>query len=135
MLDGIIITGKTEEEHIENLRYVLTRLKERGLKMNPAKCEYMQKAETFLGHIIYAAGIHMIEDKVQAVNDASVLTIIDELRVFLGLINCYHGFVPNLAAILRPLTNFFRRHRSGIGMEYMRKLYAELKKSWCLCMC
>ena len=52
MLDDIIITGKTEEEHIENLRCVLTKLKERGLKLNPAKCEYMQKEVAFLWHII-----------------------------------------------------------------------------------
>ena len=52
----------------------------------------------------------MVEDNVQAVNDAPAPTNIDELRAFLGLINCYHRFIPNLmAAILRSLYGLLQK--------------------------
>ena len=128
MLDDIIITGKTEEEHIENLRCVLTKLKERGLKLNPAKCEYMQKEVAFLGHIIDATGIHMIEDKVQAVNDAPAPTDINELRAFLGLINYYHRFIPNLAAILRPLYGLLQKTQKWYWSEAHERAFCRAKE-------
>lgn len=35
--DDILITGKTEEKHLENLEKVLTKLKEAGLRLKEEK--------------------------------------------------------------------------------------------------
>ena len=37
-IDDIILTGKTEEEHLTTMDQVLTRLEENGLKANKEKC-------------------------------------------------------------------------------------------------
>ncbi len=104
MLDDIITTGSTEEEHLENLRCVLSRLKERGLKLNARKYKFMRNEVTFLGHTIDATGIHMTEDKMQAVINAPVPSSVSELRAFLLLVNYYHRFLPDLATVLHPLS-------------------------------
>ena len=38
-LDDILITGVTDEEHLQNLDTVLSRLKEHGLQLKKGKCQ------------------------------------------------------------------------------------------------
>ena len=49
-LDDILVTGKTFEEHNRNLRKVLVRLREAGLRLKPKKCFFAQLEVEYLGH-------------------------------------------------------------------------------------
>ena len=40
ILDDMIVSGKTDEEHLGNLESVLKRLQDAGLKANKEKCEF-----------------------------------------------------------------------------------------------
>jgi hypothetical protein len=40
ILDNMIITGSTDEEHLQNLSLVLERLEQHGLRANLKKCEF-----------------------------------------------------------------------------------------------
>ena len=40
-IDDILITGDSEEEHLQNLEAVLSRLEEEGLRLKKEKCEFM----------------------------------------------------------------------------------------------
>ena len=42
ILDDMIVLGKTNEEHLENLESVLKRLQDAGLKANKEKCEFFR---------------------------------------------------------------------------------------------
>ncbi|KRY16906.1 Retrovirus-related Pol polyprotein from transposon, partial [Trichinella britovi] len=42
-LDDIIVYGRTEEEHLERLEGVLSRLQSVGLKIKPEKCQLMRQ--------------------------------------------------------------------------------------------
>ena len=41
-LDDILVTGPTREEHIQNLRQVLSRLQKFGLRLNAYKCKFFK---------------------------------------------------------------------------------------------
>ena len=41
-LDDILITGKSDAEHLQNLEEVLKRLQNNGLRVKPAKCRFME---------------------------------------------------------------------------------------------
>lgn len=49
VIDDIIIWGETEEEHDQMLDQVLSTLKERGVFLNAAKCQFKVKKTVFLG--------------------------------------------------------------------------------------
>ena len=57
-LDDILITGASKEEHIGNLDKVLSRLQEYGIRVNTAKCVFLQNSVEYLGHIIDSEGLH-----------------------------------------------------------------------------
>ncbi|GFW21873.1 retrovirus-related Pol polyprotein from transposon 412 [Trichonephila clavipes] len=59
-LDDVIIGGRTFEEHLQNIRKVLSKLSDANLKLNPSKCKFFQKEVNYLGHIISAEGVRNI---------------------------------------------------------------------------
>ncbi len=96
-IDDILITGHTEEEHLEHLAEVFTRLSKAGLTLKKAKCSFLLDPVEYLGHIISKDGLHTSESKVKAVLEAP------SPRSFLGLVNYYGKFLPDLASFLAPL--------------------------------
>jgi hypothetical protein len=55
-LDDILVLGKDFEGHLANLRAVLVRFREYGLKLKPKKCELFQKEVEFLGRVVGPRG-------------------------------------------------------------------------------
>ena len=108
-LDDILVTGKTREEHVANLRWVLRRLDEAGLKLNNDKCEFFNQSVVYLGHKIDRDGLHPTDDKVRAIRDAPSPTNVKELRSWLGLLNYYGRFLRNLSTTLAPLHVLLRK--------------------------
>ncbi|GFU79609.1 retrovirus-related Pol polyprotein from transposon 297 [Trichonephila clavipes] len=62
-LDDVIIGGRTFEEHLQNIRKVLSKLRDANLKLNPSKCKFFQKEVNYLGHIISAEGVRFDPEK------------------------------------------------------------------------
>ncbi len=102
-LDDILVTGTSVTHHLENLAVVLTKLEDAGLRLNRKKCSFMHKRIEYLGHILDSEGLRPTEEKVRAVRDAPVPTNVTQLRSFLGILNYYHKFLPNLSSKLNPL--------------------------------
>ena len=109
-IDDILITGKTEKEHLDNLAAVLQKLREHGLRVKKEKCEFMKSCVEYLRHKIDAEGLHALDSKVKAITNAPAPKNAQELRSFLGLLNYYGRFIPNLASILHPLNELLRRN-------------------------
>ena len=65
-------------------------------------------AVEYLGHQIDASGIHTMPDKIDAVVNAPPPQNVSELRSFLGLVNYYGKFVPNLSTLLHPLNHLLK---------------------------
>ena len=111
-LDDILVTGKTESEHIQNLEEVLTRLEKAGLRLKKQKCSFMLPSVDYLGHTISSEGLQPTREKIRAIKDAPTPTNLAQLRSFLGLVNYYGKFLPQLVTTLSPLYSLLRRdHR------------------------
>lgn len=109
-IDDILITGKTKEEHLQRLEEVLSRLQANGLRANKPKCKFLQDQCRFLGHIIDAEGLHTSDEKIEAITKAPHPRNVKELRSFLGMMNYYRKFIPNLATVLKPMTNLLQHN-------------------------
>ncbi|KAK7933266.1 hypothetical protein WMY93_004162 [Mugilogobius chulae] len=57
IVDDIIVFGKTKEEHEKNLKAMLNRTREKGLKLNPDKCRICVTEVSFFGHKLTANGL------------------------------------------------------------------------------
>lgn len=102
-LDNILVTGKTEQEHLKNLDATLQWLEEHGLRVRQSKCEFFQSSVEYLGHVIDSEGLHKAPSKIKAIREASTPQNVSHLRSYLGLLNYYAKFIQNLSSLLRPL--------------------------------
>ena len=69
-LDDILVTGNNDAHHLENLKAVLNRLEQFGLRAQKEKCEFFRSSLEYLGHVIDSKGLHKLPDKVCAILDA-----------------------------------------------------------------
>ena len=126
--DDIIVHGPTVELHDQRLTTVLERLQERGLTLNPEKCEFRIPRITFMGHHVSEKGIGPTQAKVEAVLNAREPQSAAEVRSFLGLVNFCSRFIPDLATTAEPLRKLTRTKTTPFvwGKEQARS-FQELK--------
>lgn len=103
-LNDIRIIGRSRNEHLATLE-VLNRLEKAGMRLKQSKSKFLMAEIEYLGHVITKEGLKPAESKVQAVSQAPILKNVSELKAFLGLVNYYGKFLPNLFTTLAPYTS------------------------------
>ena len=127
-IDDILLTGKDIEEHLHNLGEVLRRLEEAGMKVKREKCFFLLSEVEYLGHVISSAGLRPSEAKAAAITGAPAPTNETELKSFLGLVNYYAKFLPNLATVLAPLYHLLRKDVKWKWKSEQEAAFEEVKK-------
>ena len=112
-LDDILVASPDRQSHAEHLRCVLQRLRDNGLVLNRAKCEFFRSEVEFLGLKVTASGVAPLPDQLAAVRDFPQPNTVKELQAFLGAINFYRRFIPSAAKILLPLTTVLKGGKKG----------------------
>ena len=79
-LDDILISGRSLEEHKENLTNVFKRLQQFGLRLKLIKCHFLEKEVEYLGYVINKEGLHPSPKKVDGIARAPVPKNTTELR-------------------------------------------------------
>ena len=85
--------SKTFEEHVENVRTVLKRLKQHGIKLNPSKCNLFKKEVKYLGRILSGEGYKVDPaDSVALEKFKEAPKTVGDLRKLLGFVGYYRSF-------------------------------------------
>jgi hypothetical protein len=108
-IDDILVYSENEEDHVDHLRIVLTRLRDHQLYAKFSKCEFWLKTVPFLGHVLSENGISVDPSKVQEVMDWKKPTIVHEVQSFLGLAGYYRRFIPNFSKVAKPMTSLLQK--------------------------
>jgi hypothetical protein len=126
-LDDIIVTGRTQKEHDERLIKLLTRLRDRGFRLKPIKCEWSKPSLQYLGLLIDSTGIKPLPSKIDAILKAPKPTNANEVRSFIGIINYYAKFIRDLATTAVPLYDLLRKDATWIWSAACDKAYNTLR--------
>ena len=127
-LDDILVSGKSEAEHLDTLRMVLQKFKKHGIRAKKAKCAFMKTSVRYLGHVIDAEGLHATDDKLKAIVEAPAPRNVPELRSFLGLLNYYGRIIPNLATMINPLNQLLRRGSTWLWTKSCQEAFESAKE-------
>ena len=120
-LDDIIISGKSDQEHLNNLETVLKRLEDSGLHLRKEKCAFMQDSLEYLGHRLDREGIRPLQDKLDAIRDAPRPVNQSQLQAYIGLLGYYRKFIPNLSKEIAPLTQLLKAEYSSTDQKGKHK--------------
>ena len=108
--DDILVFGsgetaeEAEKDHDMNLWNLMLCCKEVNLKLHPKKFQFKGKQVTWMGHLLSGNGISPHLDRVQATVDMDPPQGVKGVQRFVGMCNYLSRFTPNLAEILKPLT-------------------------------
>jgi len=101
-LDDILVSGDDADQHLSNLRGLLQRLQDRGLRCRLEKCEFAQPSVEYLGHYLSKDGISK-GPKADAITKMPAPVDVSSLRSFLGQVQFYGKFLQNISTTLEPL--------------------------------
>ena len=100
--DDMFVSGQDTNDYLSNLKRLLTRLNDKGLRCRCEKFQFEQPSVEYLGHTLSAEGISK-GSKVEAVLKMPPPTDVSSLKFFLGSVQFYGKFIPNLASMAEPL--------------------------------
>ena len=112
-LDDILVTGRANEEHLHKLDQVLSKLESAGIRLKCNKCAFMLPAVEYLDHRISAQGLQPTQEKIQAIHGAPAPSNVGQLKSYLGLLNYYCKFLPNLSSTMAPLYRLLQMALGG----------------------
>ena len=69
----------------------------------------MNLSVEYLGHKVSADGLQPLQSKTDAIVRAPEPQNVQQLRSYLGLLNYYSKFIPNLATITKPLNHLLNK--------------------------
>ena len=82
----------------------------------------------YLGHTISREGLRTSDEKVQAILRAPAPKNVAKLQSFLGLVNNYGKFLPNLATVLSPLYLLFQKKQEWTQNSDQEEAFRKVKE-------
>lgn len=130
-IDDTITSGMDDPDHLANIRSTLQRMDYHNFKLSKNKCEFMKKKIHYLGHCISARGIETTPEKVQAIMAIPEPTTVQELQSFMGLVNFYAKFIPDLSTVAAPIYNLTKDDVEWNWTSKCRAAFQEVKRRVC----
>ncbi|XP_058122771.1 uncharacterized protein K02A2.6-like [Anopheles ziemanni] len=126
-MDDIIIGGRTASEHNESLFAVLNRMQEYGFTLRASKCAFEKAQIKYLGHIIDGHGIRPDPEKVATIANLPEPKDVTGVRSFLGAINFYGKFIPNMRNLRYPLDKLLQEGNMFTWTAECQKAFKQFK--------
>ncbi|GFU50408.1 retrovirus-related Pol polyprotein from transposon 297 [Trichonephila clavipes] len=120
--DDLLIASSSENEHLDYLHQIFSRLRDYGLKLNTDKCVLGKTSVKFLGCLITAESVKPFPDKVEAIANFPKPDTISQLRHFLTMLNFHTRFLPHAANGEAPLNKLFTNSDSQTKDEELKTL-------------
>lgn len=128
-LDDIVCFSPTFEQHLIDLKALLTRLRSASLTANLKKCKFGSDNITFLGHKVSPDGLHTDPEKIQAVSEFPKPVDVPSLRSFLGLAGYYRSFIGQFSSIAAPLNLLLKKDTPWSWSSVQQEAYTTLKQA------
>jgi len=109
IVDDILVHGRDKKEHNRNLKILLERCRERGIKLNPDKLEVCMTQVSYFGHVLSSDGLRPDPSKISAIRDMEPPANRSELETLLGMITYLANFSPNLSEITSSMRSLLSK--------------------------
>ena len=107
--DILIVTKLSKQNHLDKVREILKTLDEAKLQLKAGKCKIAKQEIEWLGFKMTSQGISPVNSKVQGIREKLWSTNLKELRSFLGAVNQFNKFIPDLASMCFPFISIIKK--------------------------
>lgn len=109
-IDDLLVFGKNQKEHDNNLRKVLEKAREKNIKFNQTKCKFSLNEIKFVGHIIGSFGVKPDNEKIKSIMEMPLPKNKNDLERFLGMVTYVAKFIPNLSEVTTNLRQLLKKN-------------------------
>ncbi|KAA3673841.1 uncharacterized protein DEA37_0012248 [Paragonimus westermani] len=127
-MDDIIIVSSSVDDHIQHLHTVFQRIRDYGFTLRIEKCKIMLSNIRYLGSIIDETGRRPDPDKIAAIATLPVPKDKTALQSFLGLVNYYNNFVPNMHDLRAPLNKLLQINSEWVWSNACQSSFERIKQ-------
>lgn len=113
-IDDIIVYSKDINEHLTHLKTVFEVCNAANLRLKRSKCHFACKSVEYLGHVVSADGVLPTTHNVSKLINMKTPECVSEVRSLLGTTNYYRRYIPNYAALMRPITRLLKKAETFI---------------------
>ena len=103
--------------------------------MKRDKCAFLQPSVEYLGHKVNAEGLHALPSKVEAIvqapapNNLQLGLLKYSITQYLGLLNYYGKFIPNLATLIHPLNSLLQHAKPWAWTKECSQAFQQAKEA------
>ena len=120
-LEDILINSENIKQHKST--YVKSRsIKDYGFKLKDKKCDFFMKEIKYLGQIIDKDGRTPDPNRVCAIKSMLAPENVCSLQSFLGVINYYNIFMPDMHNLCAPQNERLKK-RMGLGSSVLESIW------------
>ena len=109
-IDDLICWGSDWQSHITNLRLILDRILDSGLRLRADKCKFAQTEIKYLGVILSQNCLKPDTAKLSIIKNAIPPTTAKLLKSFLGLTSFYRKFIRGYAKLCQPFRKLLKKN-------------------------
>ena len=128
-VDDCLTYSTSWSHHLEDLRVVLSGLRNANIQLRRDKCHFGYSSGEFLGHMISSAGRTPSPGLVEKLVDFQPPKTVKELQRFLGMANFYRDYMPNFARVAEPLYQLTRKEQPWEWSVERELSFKQLKES------
>ncbi|KAI4885982.1 hypothetical protein NFI96_028798, partial [Prochilodus magdalenae] len=122
-LDDVLVFSPTFEQHIQDVKQVLARQRECGIKLRPKKCDFFKREVCYVGRIISEEGYKMNPKEIEAVQALKheTPTTVREVRKLMGFLSYYRSYIADFSRTAKPLYELLAKPKSEIKQTQKKK--------------
>ncbi len=127
-IDDLVIHGTDDNEVNEVIQNLIDFLNHVGFTINSAKTQLASSRLDYLGVTIENGKIRIPEAKIEAINNFTFPTTKTACRSFIGMVNFFGMFLPNLTDLLAVFHDYVSKKRSSDALfPLMKKNFQRVK--------
>lgn len=127
--DDIIVFSDSFDKHLEHLRFILSRLEKYNMSLKGSKCSFAYQELHILGHVVNQHGILPDPERVESIAAIQQPKDVSTLRSFMGMVNFYGRYIPNLSHIAAPLNILLKKDTPFSFARRQQAAFKNVKKA------
>ena len=119
-LDDIIVYAESEEELLDNLSQVFSRLEQYNITLNPEKVKIGLQSVEYVGHVIDKDGLSFSQDKIKDVLATPKPQTHKQMKSFLGLCVQFKDHIDRYSDIVKPLHLMIPNYKTSTASQKLK---------------
>ena len=128
--DDMVVYGRSEQEHDNNLIQFLETTRKNGLQLNKEKLQFKQTEVSFFRHLWSTKGISPDPKKIKSILEMNFPEDKETMHSFLGLVNFLNRYSPWLAELSSPLRNLIQKDAHYRITDIHKQAFASIKSEF-----